>query len=174
MPPFLFAYYYILNSSRSIDRDSMSHRPCTVVRVCCFTDYSRKSDRSYYHCYFSVSIIIYQQASTMSLVLLPNEILFSIAGLLEYCWHINSFVQVNRHLHGALNPYLYYHNIKYLDSSALRWAAKHGKRDHCASLPGCMARQPSRCKRVWSQEGTGIGRDEGFQHSDEATSGERS
>ena len=58
----------------------------------------------------------------MSLVLLPNEILFSIAGLLEYCWHINSFVQVSRHLLTSLNPYLYY-----FDSSALRWAAKHGK-----------------------------------------------
>ena len=63
----------------------------------------------------------------MSLVLLPNEILFSIAGLLGYCWHINSFVQVNRHLHASLNHCLYHHNIKYFDSSALQWIAKHGK-----------------------------------------------
>lgn len=79
----------------------------------------------------------------MSLVVLPNEILFSIAGLLEYCWHINSFVQVNRHLHDALNPYLYHHNIKCFDSSALRWAAKHGKevtaRYFLDAWPGSLA-----------------------------------
>lgn len=101
----------------------MSHRLYTVVHVCvsqAIVENPASLDHYYYHCYLSVSTIIYQQTVTMGLVLLPNEIMFSMAGLLEYCWHINSFVQVNRHLHTSMNPYLYYHNIKYFDSSVLR------------------------------------------------------
>lgn len=63
----------------------------------------------------------------MGLLALPNEILFLIADRLPYSWDLNSFAQLNRRLYSLLNSHLYQRNICQSESSALQWAAKHGR-----------------------------------------------
>ncbi|KAL2783715.1 ankyrin repeat-containing domain protein [Aspergillus keveii] len=62
----------------------------------------------------------------MSLLDLPNEILLSIAGTLEYSWDLNSLVRVNHYTHELLSPYLYRHDIQYTPICTLDCGAALG------------------------------------------------
>jgi ankyrin repeat protein len=64
---------------------------------------------------------------TTLLLDLPNELLLSIADHLKRDRDINAFARVNRRLYVLLDTYLYQHNIQQRNSSALLWAAKHGR-----------------------------------------------
>ncbi|KAH7053483.1 ankyrin repeat-containing domain protein [Macrophomina phaseolina] len=63
----------------------------------------------------------------MSLFDLSNELLLSVAEHLETEKDLNAFVQTSRHLYHLLNIHLYRGNIRQRGSSALLWAAKHGR-----------------------------------------------
>lgn len=61
----------------------------------------------------------------MSLLSLPNEVLFLIADSLEYSWNISALSQANHHLYSLLNCYAFQHNIRYFDRSVVKWAIDH-------------------------------------------------
>ncbi|KAK2469940.1 hypothetical protein H9L39_18755 [Fusarium oxysporum f. sp. albedinis] len=63
----------------------------------------------------------------MLLLDLPNELLNSIAYLLESERDISAFSQANRCLYELLTPHLYRHNAQCSGSSALLWAVEHGQ-----------------------------------------------
>lgn len=63
----------------------------------------------------------------MSLVDLANEILLSIAENLAWESDINALARTNRRFYILLNLYLYQRNVHRSRSSALRWAAEHGR-----------------------------------------------
>ena len=58
---------------------------------------------------------------------LPNELILEIAELLDTQTSLNHLAQVNRYLYNLLNPYLYSENGRAFRSTALLWAAQHGK-----------------------------------------------
>lgn len=80
----------------------------------------------------------------MSLLKLPNEILFLIANFSEYSWNISALSQTNRYLHSLLNGYAYQHNVRYLGSSLLKWAVEHDSEIVVARMldAGAPARMP--------------------------------
>lgn len=61
----------------------------------------------------------------MSLLSLPNEVLFLIADFLEYSWNISALSQANHHLYSLLNRSAYQHDIRYFDRSLVKWAIDH-------------------------------------------------
>ncbi|ODM14496.1 hypothetical protein SI65_10118 [Aspergillus cristatus] len=61
----------------------------------------------------------------MSLLSLPNEVLFLIADSLEYSWNISALSQANHHLYSLLNCYAFQHNVRYFDRSVVKWAIDH-------------------------------------------------
>ncbi|GFG19250.1 ankyrin repeat protein [Aspergillus udagawae] len=63
----------------------------------------------------------------MSLLTLPSELLLYIAASLPCAKDILSFVLVSRTTSALLLSSLYRFNIQYQNSSALHWAARHGK-----------------------------------------------
>lgn len=67
------------------------------------------------------------QMAKMGLLVLPSELVLSIASSLEYYWDVNAFSQTNRCLHNLLTHELYAHNFRRFNGSALTWAARHGK-----------------------------------------------
>ncbi|KAL2861215.1 uncharacterized protein BJX67DRAFT_385963 [Aspergillus lucknowensis] len=73
----------------------------------------------------------------MVLLALPHEILLMIAGCLGFENDINAFARASRALHNLLNKYLYQHNVKHGDSSALFWAAT--KPQHTTALHAMTA-----------------------------------
>jgi hypothetical protein len=64
---------------------------------------------------------------TASLIALANELLLSIAELLDSECSINALARTNRRLYLAINDYLYRHNVTKSESSALFWAATRGQ-----------------------------------------------
>ncbi|KAJ5100890.1 hypothetical protein N7456_006942 [Penicillium angulare] len=58
---------------------------------------------------------------------LPSELILMVAESLEAEREINALVQTNRYLYTLLNWYLYRFNIQQNGSSALLWAAQHGR-----------------------------------------------
>ncbi|KAJ5604880.1 ankyrin 2-3/unc44 [Penicillium lagena] len=62
----------------------------------------------------------------MSLLNLPNELLFAIAKELPREKSVSALARTNRFLFSALNDYLYAHNVRHHNASALYWAAKNG------------------------------------------------
>lgn len=63
----------------------------------------------------------------MLLLDFADELLLSIAQYLQSKDDISAFVRVNRLLYSLLSPHLYLYDIQQLGSSALLWAATHGK-----------------------------------------------
>lgn len=72
------------------------------------------------------SAVCRSQAYKMSLQKLPNELLLAIVSGLDTEADINAFSCVNRRFHALLTP-ISEHNVKYSDSSALRYAALTGQ-----------------------------------------------
>ncbi|OGE50212.1 hypothetical protein PENARI_c018G09625 [Penicillium arizonense] len=71
----------------------------------------------------------------MSLPTLPTELLSCIAThLLPSVQDVDSLAKASKILYAITNPILYHHQIFHQDSSALIWAAKHGKPDPCNRL----------------------------------------
>ncbi|KAF5856133.1 hypothetical protein ETB97_007837 [Aspergillus alliaceus] len=71
----------------------------------------------------------------MSLPTLPTELLSCIAThLLPSVQDVDSLAKASKILYVVTNPILYHHQIFHQDSSALIWAAKHGKPDPCNRL----------------------------------------
>ena len=58
---------------------------------------------------------------------LANELLISIAENLCLERDINAFAQTDRRLYRLLNKYLYHHNVRHGESSALLWASEQGR-----------------------------------------------
>ncbi|KAH6890667.1 putative ankyrin repeat-containing protein [Thelonectria olida] len=58
---------------------------------------------------------------------LPNELLPAIATQLEFERDINALARTNRRLFSCLDHFLYCRNIQRSGSSALKWAAIHGR-----------------------------------------------
>lgn len=58
---------------------------------------------------------------------LPNELLQSIAENLQSTWHVNALVRTSTRLYSLLNSFLYRYDMQKCGSSALLWAATHGK-----------------------------------------------
>ena len=63
----------------------------------------------------------------MSLLDLPNELLGCISDNLESQSDLNSLAQANHRLHRLNNRELYRRNVRNSNSSALIWAAEHGR-----------------------------------------------
>ncbi|KAK2800454.1 hypothetical protein FQN50_008128 [Emmonsiellopsis sp. PD_5] len=63
----------------------------------------------------------------MLLLDLPNELLDRLANTLESEQDINVVAQTNHLLHAIFNRHLYRYNIQHNGSSALFWAAAHGR-----------------------------------------------
>jgi ankyrin repeat protein len=71
----------------------------------------------------------------MSLPTLPTELLSCIATLLlPSIQDVDSLAKTSKRLYAITNPILYHHHIFHQDSSALIWAAQHGKTDACNRL----------------------------------------
>ncbi|KAJ5436907.1 hypothetical protein N7445_007792 [Penicillium cf. griseofulvum] len=71
----------------------------------------------------------------MYLQTLPTELLSCIAtNLLPSVQDVNSLAKTSKIMYAIINPILYHHQILHQDSSALLWAAKHGKPDPCNRL----------------------------------------
>ncbi|RMZ40923.1 hypothetical protein AFCA_004834 [Aspergillus flavus] len=71
----------------------------------------------------------------MSLLTLPNELLFCIATLLlPSVQDVDSVAKASKILYAIANPILYHHQIFHQDSAALIWAAQHGEADPCNRL----------------------------------------
>ncbi|GFF25109.1 putative ankyrin repeat protein MM_0045 [Aspergillus udagawae] len=71
----------------------------------------------------------------MSLPTLPTELLLCIVThLLPSVQDLDSLAKASKILYTIINPILYHHQIFHQDSSALIWAAKHGKPDPCNRL----------------------------------------
>ncbi|KAI9039614.1 putative ankyrin repeat protein [Aspergillus affinis] len=71
----------------------------------------------------------------MSLTTLPPELLSYIAThFLPSLQDVSSLAKASKHLYTITNPILYHHQIYHEDSSALLWAATHGKPDPCTRL----------------------------------------
>ena len=64
----------------------------------------------------------------MSLLILPNELLFHIAGCLEQHIQVYAMARSCRQLYYLLRRYLLQHNVRYSEGSALIWAAKKDRR----------------------------------------------
>ena len=62
----------------------------------------------------------------MPLLSLSNELLLEIASYFKYGSDINALMQTTGRLYYLLNTYLYRHNIRYFESSALEWAICNG------------------------------------------------
>lgn len=65
--------------------------------------------------------------STMAFLSLANEIIIEIVEYLDNQRDINSVGRVNRRFHNLFDDYLLRYNMKFRGSSALLWAAKHGR-----------------------------------------------
>src|SRR6266487_6102015 len=63
----------------------------------------------------------------MPLLDLSAELLLFIAEILESKGDLNAFSQTNRRLYSLLNNYLYRHNVRECNGSALIWAAQYGR-----------------------------------------------
>ncbi|KAH7114056.1 ankyrin repeat-containing domain protein [Dactylonectria macrodidyma] len=63
----------------------------------------------------------------MLLLDLPNELLLHLAESLELERDISALARTNGRLHNLLSGYLYENNVKHHGSSALIWAAYHGR-----------------------------------------------
>lgn len=63
----------------------------------------------------------------MLLLDLPNELLLHLAESLELERDISALARTNGRLHHLLTGYLYENNVKHHGSSALIWAAYHGR-----------------------------------------------
>ena len=63
----------------------------------------------------------------MPLLDLAGELLLAIAKNLESERDISALTRVNHYIYGLLNAYLYLYNVQQSGSSALLWAALHGK-----------------------------------------------
>ncbi|BCR90407.1 uncharacterized protein ACHE_60293A [Aspergillus chevalieri] len=61
----------------------------------------------------------------MTLLMLSNELVLEIAGYLKYESDINVLMQVSGRLYYVLSPYLYRHNARYSEGSALVWAIQN-------------------------------------------------
>ncbi|KAF2707532.1 ankyrin, partial [Pleomassaria siparia CBS 279.74] len=70
---------------------------------------------------------------------LANELICCISEELELERDINAFSQVNRRLYRLLNTYLYRRNVQHSGSSALLWAAQHGRDETARWLLGEIA-----------------------------------
>jgi ankyrin repeat protein len=70
----------------------------------------------------------------MMLTVLSNELLLDISEQLKSEKDINAFAQTNHRLYELLNDSLYRHNIRYNESSALKWAAETGQIKTCQRL----------------------------------------
>lgn len=60
----------------------------------------------------------------MSLLRLPNDLIFEIARYFKYKSDINALHKTARRLYYPLDDYLYQHNRRYHGSSALVWAIR--------------------------------------------------
>src|ERR1700759_2484798 len=65
----------------------------------------------------------------MSLLILPNELLFHIAGLSTHQGQVYAMARSCRRLYQLLRKYLLQYNIRYSNGSALIWAAKMDRRN---------------------------------------------
>jgi len=65
----------------------------------------------------------------MPLLDLANELLAAVARFLDADGDIDSLVRCNRRLYHLLVADLYRHNAQHHEGSALRWAARHGRRE---------------------------------------------
>lgn len=63
----------------------------------------------------------------------PPDTLLLIAQALDSDRDLNALCQTNRHIHAVVRTYLYRHNVRCSNASALFWAALHG-RAHTAEL----------------------------------------
>jgi F-box-like len=63
----------------------------------------------------------------MAFFSLPNEILIEIVENLDNEQDICSLIRVSKQFHNLFDDYLYCCNIKHRRSSALFWAAMHGR-----------------------------------------------
>ena len=65
----------------------------------------------------------------MSLLILPNELLFHIAGFLRTQGQVYALARSCRCLYYLLRKYLLQHNVRYSKGSALIWAAERDRRN---------------------------------------------
>ena len=63
----------------------------------------------------------------LTLLDLPSELLLSVARQVEDERDLNTLVRTCRYLYHTLNRELYRQNIRWSGSSALLWAAQHGR-----------------------------------------------
>ena len=63
----------------------------------------------------------------MFLLKLPNELLLLVTSYFNYESDINSLARTTRQLYHLLNPYLYRHNARYGNGSALEWALRYSQ-----------------------------------------------
>lgn len=61
----------------------------------------------------------------MSLLKLPNELLYHIAGHLDPERELTGLARTNRFLHKLVIPIIYRHNIQHNESSALSWSSEN-------------------------------------------------
>lgn len=72
--------------------------------------------------------------SEMPLLALPNELLLGLSEQLQSERDLNAFAQTNARLYCLLNAHLYRRNAQCSNSSALVWAACHGREATLARL----------------------------------------
>ena len=65
----------------------------------------------------------------MSLLILPNELLFHIAGCLKRQRQVYAMARSCRQLYYLLRKCLLQHNVRHSEGSALIWAAKEDRRN---------------------------------------------
>lgn len=70
----------------------------------------------------------------MPLLELPRELLYCISDCLNTEKDINAFARVDRTLYRLFNEYLYRHNIRQSRSTAILWAAEHGRQETARQL----------------------------------------
>lgn len=61
----------------------------------------------------------------MTLLTLSNELVVEIVSYLQYDSDINALMQVSGRLYYLLSPYLYRHNARYFEGTALSWAVQN-------------------------------------------------
>ena len=86
----------------------------------------------------------------MPLLNLPNELLLYVADNLRTERNINAFARTSRRLYNLLNTYLYRHNVKRFEGSALLWALEHGRQKTAQKLIGEGANVQVTYSRGWT------------------------
>ncbi|GAM38563.1 ankyrin repeat-containing protein [Talaromyces pinophilus] len=84
----------------------------------------------------------------MSLLSLPIELVHLIASLLDREADINSLAQTNNLNYTRLNGFLYQRNVQVSESSALIWAANHGRKNTADLSLRHGANRDTTCSRL--------------------------